>query len=387
MGIKKVTQDMISDFIKLYTIDKLCINKIGEKYNVNGTTVRKYLLKNNIPLRNISEAKTKITDDMISDFITLYNKGTPVSEIGKKYNIGSTTVYRYLNNNDVVLNATIENKYNKQLKSEQYKDDVIRLYQNGLSQDKIEKEIGICRKTIRDILRQNNIHIRDNTEYRKYYLNQDYFEIIDTQNKAYTLGFLYADGNVSKEKYNIQLSLQEGDKHILESISKDMETNTPLVYRNLKKYNNNQQNQYSISLHSKKMHQDLCKLGVVPNKTHGIEYPNFLPEDLHRHFIRGMMDGDGCIHPPYGNYNKIKTVDICGTYKFCMGLKQIIEEKLNIHCSVIKTSPDVKRTTYKTTVSGGIQVSKFLDWIYSDANLYLYRKYDIYQKYYNKNIA
>ena len=108
MGIKKITQDMISDFIKLYTIDKLCINEIGKKYNVNGTTVRKYLLKSNISLRNISEAKTKITDDMISDFIALYNKGTSVSEIGKKYNIGSTTVYRYLNN----LDATIENKYN-----------------------------------------------------------------------------------------------------------------------------------------------------------------------------------------------------------------------------------------------------------------------------------
>lgn len=373
-----ITEIMVSDFIKLYTIDKLSIGKISKKYDISPSAVRNHLIKNNIHLRNVSEAMTKVTPDMINNFINLYNNGKTTCDIGKIYNISATTIGRYLTDNGINLNVK---------KTDKYKDEVIYLYEKGMSQDKIQEKLGICRKTIRDILRSNNIHIRDNSEYRIYDLNEIYFENVDTQNKAYVLGFLYADGNVSKEKYNIQLSLQECDKHILEEISNDMETNSPLVYRNFEKYNHNQQNQYSIALHSRKMHSDLCKLGVVPNKTHGITYPDFLSEDLHRHFIRGVMDGDGCIHPPHGKNGKIKTVDICGTYNFCVKLKEVIETRLNIHCSVIKTSNDPERATYRTTISGGIQVSKFLDWIYNDANLYLYRKYNLYQKYYSKHIA
>lgn len=321
--------------------------------------------------------KQKVSDDMINDFISLYNDGKTTYDIAQIYDIGATTVGRYLKNNGINLNIP---------KTELFKDKVILLYKNGYSQDKIGEKLKISRKTIRDILRNNNIHIRDNSEYRIYELNEDYFENVNNQNKAYVLGFLYADGNVSKEKYNIQLSLQEGDKHILEAISKDMETNTPLVYRK-SACCNTWQDQYALSLHSRKMHMDLCKLGVVPNKTHGITYPYFLSEDLHRHFIRGVLDGDGCIHPPSGKNGKIKSVDICGTYNFCKQLKEIIETRLDIHCSVIKVNNNPKQTTYRTTVSGGIQVSKFLDWIYCDANLYLYRKYDLYQKYYNNHIA
>ena len=33
---------------------------------------------------------------------------------------------------------------------------------------------------------------------QKYSLNDDYFSVIDNEHKAYWLGFLYADGSLSK---------------------------------------------------------------------------------------------------------------------------------------------------------------------------------------------
>ena len=98
------------------------------------------------------------------------------------------------------------------------------------------------------------------------------------------------------------------------------------------------------------------------------------------------MDGDGCIHAPYGKNNHIKSVDICGTKMFCEGAKNIVENILGIHCSIIKTSSDINRNTYRITVSGGIQVPTFLDWIYEDSDLKLDRKYQLYLKYYCNNL-
>jgi hypothetical protein len=375
-----ITQEMIDDFIRLYVEEKYTLDKISKKYHIRSTTVKEVLQSKNIPIRTLSEMKSKVTQSMVDDFIKMYTEeNVDLDGIAKKYSLGRNTVFRHLKANGVTV-------YGERIKPE-LQNKIIELYQNGLSEKKIEKEIGVSRPTIRKILKENNIHIRDNTEYRVYSVNENYFDIIDTPNKAYTLGFLYADGNVSKEKYNIQLSLQEGDKHILEQISQDMKSESPLVFKNFEKYNRNQQNQYSLVIHNKHLHSALSQWGIIPNKTHILTYPNFLEENLHRHFIRGVLDGDGCIHPPHGKNEKIKTVDICGTYNFCIGLKNIIESILNIHCSVIKTSPDPKRTTYRVTISGRLQVCKFLDWIYSDADLYLYRKYDIYQKYYKNNVA
>jgi len=174
--------------------------------------------------------------------------------------------------------------------------------------------------------------------------------------------------------------LHKQDKHILEQISKDMEYDCPLQFRHMSKYNektgNNTQDQYCLQIHCLHMRQSLEKWGIVPRKTHILTFPDFLRDDLYRHFIRGVLDGDGCIHKRSDKYNGWSNVDICGTYEFCVGLKNYIEEHLDIHCSVIQTNKN--RTTYRTTVGGTKKAEKFLDWLYKDAELYLYRKHQIY---------
>jgi len=100
---------------------------------------------------------------------------------------------------------------------------------------------------------------------------------------------------------------------------------------------------------------------------------------MHRHFIRGVMDGDGCIHgTSCKSGRECRAVDICGTYDFCCGTKKIIEKFLDINCMIICTNKRQNSDTYKLVVSGKNQCLKFLNWLYDDAELFLYRKYEIY---------
>ena len=321
-----------------------------------------------------------ISQNIIQEFINEYQStNVSIKELAKKYNLNHVTISKYLKRNNIKVKSVSE-----LILTPEIIQKIIDMYNLGLSEQKIEDEIHICRTTIRKVLRKTEIQIRDNSQYRAYELDENYFEKLDTNNKVYVLGFLYADGNIGKKKYDIQLSLQEGDKEILERISQDMKTNTPLVFQKMSKYNSktglNSQDQWSIRIHSRKMHQDLSRWGIVPQKTHIITYPDFLLDEQQSHFLRGIIDGDGCIHPYDYQYSNCK-VDINGTYDFCMGAKQTIERLVGVHCSFFKTAKN--KTTYRISVSGKNQVSKFLNWIYKDAELFLRRKYELYLKYYN----
>ena len=83
------------------------------------------------------------------------------------------------------------------------KNKIISKYKNGISIRKLSIEYNHCRKTISKLLKENNINIRDNSiSLRKYYHDEDYFETIDSEEKAYWLGFIYADGFVESKRIN-----------------------------------------------------------------------------------------------------------------------------------------------------------------------------------------
>ena len=87
----------------------------------------------------------------------------------------------------------------------------------------------------------------------KYTFNKDYFERIDSKDKAYFLGFLYADGcnsiSTTQHHCTIILNLQEKDKDILDIFNKYINSNKPLTYR--PKWGNHSV-QYALVIHSKK---------------------------------------------------------------------------------------------------------------------------------------
>lgn len=277
---------------------------------------------------------------------------------------------------------------NKKIFTKEQTQDIIYQYLNGTSSVKIGKQYNCGHHVILNLLHENGIESNNSRSHRKYALNENYFDTIDTPNKAYILGFLYADGNNSPQKSTIALYLQEEDREILEKMRVEIGSEKPLVFAdksNKHDFGYNYKNQYGLVMFDKHMCNELINKGVVPNKSLVTTFPTFLRTDLFSHFIRGVYDGDGSIYRYIRNEkNKPITVTITATNDFCKALQKICKETLDINAGIYDASCH-NGITKVFTLSGKNSAKKFLDWIYQDAELFLQRKYDRYIDYYNLN--
>lgn len=124
-----------------------------------------------------------------------------------------------------------------------------------------------------------------------YSIDKNFFEKIDSPEKAYVLGFIYADGYNSTKQ--ISMSQINQDKDILEKINKCLKSDSPIY-----NYNNAYGNEsVRLTFNSMKMCNDITQLGAIKNKSLVLKFPdnNIVPAKLKRHFIRGYFDEDGCI--------------------------------------------------------------------------------------------
>lgn len=208
---------------------------------------------------------------------------------------------------------------------------------------------------------------------RIYQLNEDYFEEINTEEKAYILGFLYADGSVSANKYYLTIDISINDKEIIELITKAIHTTPPkYMYKTIK------DKQYiKLCIGSKKICSDLINLGCVPNKTFVIEFPSDdqVPSHLLSHFIRGYFDGDGCITSKEGIRPMVTMV---GTVLFLDGVYGILSKNGINKKSMFKIS-DI----YRLSISNLRDNYYFYSYIYQNSTICLNRKKKKYDEYYN----
>lgn len=265
--------------------------------------------------------------------------------------------------------------------------DICSLYKKGISTVKIGKMYSTSHKVIARLLENNDIK-RTGVGRRKYCVDEHYFDSIDNQNKAYILGFLYADGHNSLSKGTITLSLQEEDRDILNKIRKELKSEKPLVfkdYSNKHDYGYHYKNQYSLCFHSAYMCHKLEELGVYTDKSYTLKFPEWISLDLIPHFIRGVFDGDGSIYgQKISERNFQVNATITSTKEFCESLQAICKEQLGINAGVYESSCK-NGITKVFTIGGRNKVKIFLDWIYKDANLFLERKHDRYCNYYANN--
>ena len=315
-----------------------------------------------------------------NDIINDYKSGTKVTEISKNRNIPVSTIYS-------VLKGNIKKKFTFHDFSITDKQNICSLYENGMSTVKIGQKYGVYHKVIAKVLDEFGIE-RTGVGKRKYKLNEHYFDVIDTPNKAYVMGFLYSDGNNSIDKGTVSIYLQEEDWEILEKMRLEIGSEKPLKFldkSNKHDFGYTYKNQYALIMFSSYMCNSLAEKGVVPNKSLVISFPKWLDKELVPHFVRGVFDGDGSIYRYYRNENNLPImVTITATQQFCETLKDICKEELGINAGIYDASCH-NGITKVFTLSGRNISKKFLDWIYEDAVLYLQRKYNRYCDYYNIN--
>jgi DNA-binding transcriptional regulator WhiA len=192
------------------------------------------------------------------------------------------------------------------------------------------------------------------------------FEVIDSEEKAYWLGFLYADGSVGSAEDKIELGLAEKDLKHIEKFRDFMGISNKISYREATK-------SYRMSFRSAKCKQDLIDKGCVPKKSLILNFPteSQVPKTLIRHFIRGYFDGDGW----FTNTESCFQIGIIGTENFIKGFLDNIEN-INKDNKIFTVH---RENGAKRYVFGAYQdVLNFLNWIYKDSNVYLDRKYEHY---------
>ena len=313
-----------------------------------------------------------------NEIIELYNNGLSCTKIAKQLKITRQRVSKILKNNNIDI--TLQPN-----KIDLNESEVIELYKNN-SIAKIADMYGVSTKVISRILKSNNIEIiRINNQ--KYNYHKDYFKNIDTEEKAYWLGFLYADGNVRvKDKYVLEIGLKADDELHLIKLANALGDNLSPKYKAVKG-KDKIYDSTKLLIVNKNIVLDLIDKGCVPRKSMTLTFPNekVLPKHLQRHFIRGYFDGDGSI---YWNNNKTCN-NICfnmlGTDDFLNKVYDILFDNLNITRNNLykKQSSDCK-----FILKSGRQAYDILEWLYSDCNIYLDRKLNTFNdlkiKYFNR---
>jgi len=152
---------------------------------------------------------------------------------------------------------------------------------------------------------------------RIHKFNEQFFEVIDTEAKAYWLGMLTADGWIEADNYCTGLSLKDSDKEHVEKFMLDV-GHGGVPVKKIKRENGREFISWTAQLYSKTMYESLLKYGIIPSKSLvAIPADHLIPNELRRHYWRGLTDGDGTItkHGKTG-----WTVSLCGTEPICTGL-------------------------------------------------------------------
>lgn len=243
---------------------------------------------------------------------------------------------------------------------------------NNHSVKELSKMTGIGQERIMSILKIKQVKLRPLGSHRGYYekINHNYFKVIDDEHKAYWLGFLYADGYNNEKFYQVEITLKDEDKYILEELKKDCESIYDIKYKevnlNGKIFPCNR-----LTLYSKEISQDLKKLGCMQKKSLIIKFPTEkqVPNSLIHHFMRGYFDGNGCIS---GNNFMLNST------------KDFLDE----YIKKLRNNTDISKAGYFSIDGQGHRWShaskrdlqKIFNYLYKDATIYLHRKHNKFVK-------
>lgn len=261
-------------------------------------------------------------------------------------------------------------------------EQIKELRKEGNGINAIAKKLHIANYRVRNFLIEANLEIKTpkskNPGRKKIYkANESFFECIDTQEKAYLLGFMMADGCIDENRNGVKISLQEKDKEILEKILVVLDSNHK-IGKTSGQYSKNHKrtNKVTLTITSKKLIADLAELGCISRKTDVLKYPT-ISSHLNRHFMRGFFDGDGTVYimqPKYIRFGIISTLEFCQEY-----LKNLPIQPVNIH-KEYRTEKNV----YYFTVSQTQQIKDIFEFLYKDSKIHLERKYNKFKDYFLK---
>lgn len=252
--------------------------------------------------------------------------------------------------------------------------------ETGISLTKMSKKYEIGRWTLTDRFKKLGINIVNKQNELKF--DNTVFDSIDSEEKAYWLGFIFADGYISsynegeKPIYNFELSLKSSDKEHLHKFNKFMK-HRDNNHVKLGKINYNDKVYFRCrwAIRDKHLWETLNSYGCTPRKSLTLKFPPeniFKNVSLIRHFIRGYFDGDGSFSRHLHKTIVSPHIELLGTSEFL----DMVEKYSNIFGRRGKDKRWTNNTEYiEYRLEDGIN---FINYIYKESKIYLDRKYKLY---------
>lgn len=254
---------------------------------------------------------------------------------------------------------------------------------------RISAKYGINEKTLSRHLKARGVEIVKTGPSVNF--NYRFFQNIDSEEKAYWLGFMYADGYVMAKTNGVGLGVALKDIDHLKKYNlalnypKGLKVSETHQFGSKEHANKDGKTLYMVRtiITNKWLKEDLIACGCVPNKSLILTFPSedifkeseqYTKEQLILHFIRGYFDGDGTLGLyPHSRTNPTleESLLIVGTKDFLEGVQKYLGK------GYLMQKPNCNEATYRL----GYSTSKAFnaaEKLYKNATVYLDRKYNKY---------
>ena len=255
-------------------------------------------------------------------------------------------------------------------------EEYLNTPENERSLTKLGEKYGVKRQTLSKHLKDKGYEVIN--YQNRLRCDEAIFDNIDNEESSYWLGFLYADGNISSTGNRLEVHLSIKDLSHLEKFRQFLKLSTEI-----RTGINSQGNGFChLSVRNKHLWNTLNNLGCSPRKSLTLKFPKLeiFKGDLQRKkelikcFIRGYVDGDGCL-TTYKKQNSIVTeLNIVGTEEFLTSINKLFKNKGYIRN---KSCKNWENKAFSLSFSPVIS-RKIARLLYENANIYLERKYNKY---------
>lgn len=251
-------------------------------------------------------------------------------------------------------------------------DTLYSRYKSGESLKILAKELNLSSGGLRYRFITNGYVLNKTGPYSSQKVNHYYFSKIDSEIKAYLLGFFVADGCIynhssAKNSWYFEISLESSDGYILELFRNEIAPTHRLYNRKFKK----SRDQIAFRIASKQIANDIMFLGFPQRKTYAELHLPKIKKSLMSHFIRGYFDGDGSVglYVTSRNYYVRQFTITCNCLTFLEEIQKVLPVKVFIN-------PIKDKTACRLCTNDWKSIKILYDYLYKDATYFLSRKKD-----------